>query len=181
MAKVASAVADSKSHARQEQRIAQLVMSVKGLTLNDNFAMVQHIRYLLAVAREHRRIDTTCCLGYATSDGRRWLPDGDYWPEGVYREWSRHFLLKALQSSGYDLCKSPEGEPGQEKIAILGIVLTGEDWVPCHAARRMDDGRWALKSPFLEPLAFSWDELNSGILPGCGVPCVIFRRPVKRT
>ncbi len=47
----------------------------------------------------------------------------------------------AFELVGFEQCESPDHEPGFEKVAIYA----DDDGAPTHAARQLEDGRWASK------------------------------------
>lgn len=92
------------------------------------------------------------CIAWAMhNDNRTWWPapehltggrlGGYFWPFGAPVEESLFAFMRAFGNFGYVPCESDELEPEWEKIAIF----VGPGSAPTHAARQLDNGKWASK------------------------------------
>lgn len=86
------------------------------------------------------------CFAWAAGDTTRvWSPtligSGSFWPPGIPALPSMPGVVEAYRARGFVECRSPELEPGVEKIALFSDSL-GE---PRHAARQLPTGEWTSK------------------------------------
>jgi hypothetical protein len=96
--------------------------------------------------------DAYNCVAWAVGETERvWergSPRPSFWPGGVagasVRGWMRVFELQ-----GYEVCHTPDREPGYEKIAIY---VSRDGSVPNHVARQLEDGGWTSKLGLLEDI-----------------------------
>ena len=84
------------------------------------------------------------CAAWAVGDDSRfWDPSpvGPYfWPEGLPRDRSTATFVLAFETVGFTVCSDDSCEQGIEKIAIYA-----QNGLFQHAARQLEDGRWASK------------------------------------
>jgi hypothetical protein len=87
------------------------------------------------------------CIAWAAGSSSQWWQPiavaPYFWPLGLPRgDYSIANYVDAFRSIGYELCADGELEGGSEKIVLYG----GRDQGSCtHAARQLNDGRWASK------------------------------------
>lgn len=90
------------------------------------------------------------CIAWATGNNDRWWEPTarSYWPPGVVRAGTTvPFLVTAYEALGFLVCQNPDLETGFDKVAIYANA-TGYT----HAARQLQDGRWASKLGELEDI-----------------------------
>jgi hypothetical protein len=86
------------------------------------------------------------CIAWAAGDSQRfWWPTAPpvppyYWPGYAPRAEDLESFRIAFEGMGYLTCEDGSLEPRLEKIAIYSV---GDR--PKHAARQLEDGRWASK------------------------------------
>lgn len=99
------------------------------------------------------------CIAWAAGDdGKWWEPvpgfgsgpilGGNYWPQGVPREYTLESYERAFRRQGYRRCASTDLKPEWEKVALY-VDGTG---IPSHAALQLPSGRWTSKMGFLEDI-----------------------------
>lgn len=97
------------------------------------------------VARRTSEEDPTYnCLAWAAGDARNWWDGNRYWPEGCKYKKTVEAFVKAFETKNYVKCADGALEEGFEKIAIYARAVA-DFQVPTHAARQLEDGRWASK------------------------------------
>lgn len=98
------------------------------------------------------------CIAWAAGHNDAWWwPDPDsYWPESVPRERTIAAFVEAFSTKGYQRCRSARRRAGVEKVAIYVDC----DRLPTHAARQLDDGRWASKLGQWEDIEHDFDGLT---------------------
>ena len=84
------------------------------------------------------------------SDTAHWWeplhPDA-FWPQGAPQAYTTSAYVAAFGLSGYVPCRSPDREPGYEKIALF----VDQQGVPTHAARQLSADYWTSKlGPFID-------------------------------
>jgi hypothetical protein len=112
------------------------------------------------------------CVAWAAEDTARWWwPDVDheaYWPAGVEREETVTGYIRAFATLGFELCASPELEPGFPKIAVFA---TGDK--PKHMARQLSSGIWTSKLGEWWDISHVLDEVESSLY---GKRVILMRR-----
>lgn len=85
------------------------------------------------------------CIAWAFGDNTKWYwPDPDemyFWPENIPRTIEVSSFIELYKLKGYEVCISTSQEIGNEKIAIF----LGNDGLPTHAARQLENGLWTSK------------------------------------
>jgi hypothetical protein len=86
------------------------------------------------------------CFAWAANDNQRvWSPillgSGVFWPPGVPARANLPGVVDAYEMTGFELCATPDVEPGFEKIAIFA----DSEGAPRHAARQLPSGGWTSK------------------------------------
>jgi hypothetical protein len=116
--------------------------------------------------------DYNCIAWAAAVETDWWEPDQFsqyYWPDGVERKYTVKAYTEAYRTIGYEVCDSPEQEPGFEKVAIFSI----QGW-PTHACRQLRNGLWTSKLGQLEDIQHETLDCMSG--PLYGIPNTYMKR-----
>lgn len=120
------------------------------------------------------------CFAWAAGDaGRVWSPSmlgsGVYWPPGIPALPSRSGVIAAYRVCGFEVCDSPEVDPGFEKIAIF----EDDNGEPRHAARQLASGAWTSKlGPHVDIEHQEVDAVGGFFY---GEPRLYMRRPAPET
>ena len=84
------------------------------------------------------------------SDTARWwwpLNQDAFWPQGAPQALTTSAFVAAFGLYGYMPCRSPDREPGYEKIALF----VDQQCAPTHAARQLSADYWTSKlGPFID-------------------------------
>lgn len=83
------------------------------------------------------------CIAWAVRDTDRWWwpdPDDGHWPEGAPVERTVDAFIKAFATKEFAQCDDGSPEEGFEKIAVYANADG-----PTHAARLLDNEKWASK------------------------------------
>jgi hypothetical protein len=100
------------------------------------------------------------CVAWAAGDDQNWWwpqPfDETFWPPDAPRIESVEGFMAAFRTLGYEPCGHSQLEPGFEKVALY----VGEDGLPTHAARQLENGRWTSKLGELEDIEHDLDNLE---------------------
>jgi len=119
------------------------------------------------------------CIAWAAGNSERWWwpvgrPGISYWPKGVPREETVGAFILAFSTLGYVLCQDASLEPGIEKVALFGKVVSGQ-LVPTHAALQLESGEWTSKlGPFEDVTHRRLDAVNG---PAYGQAVSFLARP----
>jgi len=82
------------------------------------------------------------CIAWAYGSNSKWFwpVKRSYWPANVTREATIEAFVELFASIRYQCCDNPSHETEYEKIAIYAL-----DGIPTHAARQLNNGKWASK------------------------------------
>ena len=112
------------------------------------------------------------CIAWAAGASEGWWEyrRGYYWPPGVPRVGTVAAAIQTFESLGFEQCASNDLEPGFTKVAIYGDTAGYT-----HAARQLDDGKWASKIGKLEDI----EHVSLGDLVGSayGDVAAILKKP----
>ena len=113
------------------------------------------------------------CIAWAAGTNERWWEPlrWAYWPPGLVKSGGtvRHLVL-AFEAVGFLTCANGDVELGFEKVAIYS---DGEGYT--HAARQLENGRWASKLGDLEDIEHN--SLNDVAGGDYGAVVGFMRRP----
>ena len=62
------------------------------------------------------------------------------WPAGIRNDESAAAIIDYFATLGYEICPTPDYEPGRHKIAIFE-----DDGEPTHVCRQLPSGKWTSK------------------------------------
>jgi hypothetical protein len=162
-----------------EKRIHRALRTIRAEELRAKFPKLVagiYQRASVATARYN-------CVAFANGDERHWWnPQPQllkpkrryYWPPDIKKEWTLETLIEIFTSTGYEIIKNQEIEPGWEKVAIY---VSLEDMEPSHVAK--SDGRvWKSKLGKGQDIEhYSLDVLEGDTVDEYGiVECVLGRR-----
>lgn len=110
------------------------------------------------------------CIAWAVGDDARFWWPHLFWPPNVKRQRTRKAFVAAFKTKGFVPCDGPDFEFGFEKI-----VLYEKDGLPTHAARLLEDGRWASKLGSSHDITHALNGLNG---ENYGTPAIFLRRQI---
>lgn len=145
------------------------------LNLEAKLPALADAEYEITSPRDH----TYNCIAWAAGDDEFWWEPGIalggyYWPEGLPNAPTVENYERAYKRQGYRACDSGEHEPGFEKVALY----VNAEGTPTHAARQIEDGRWASKCGKLEDIVHSVPDGVGGD-NSYGQVHMFLRRPVR--
>jgi len=109
------------------------------------------------------------CIAWAAGKNEEfWWPGHPDWPTGAPKTDTRLAFIKAFETLGYAKCDNGDLESGFEKI-----VLYEKLGRPKHAARMLEDGRWASKLGTGFDIVHTLEGLKGNEY---GVPALFMRR-----
>ena len=111
------------------------------------------------------------CVAWAAGKTDAWWDHlFGFWPDNISRDGSIAAYVDVFVSLGFELCETPQQEPGFEKIAIYG----GNAGQFTHVARQLPSGLWTSKLGSLEDIEHQ--DLASISIPDYGRPARFLRR-----
>ena len=111
------------------------------------------------------------CVAWAAGETDAWWDHlFGYWPGDASRDGSVAAYINLFASLGFELCATPQHEPGFEKITIYGR----EGGQFTHVAKQLPSGLWTSKLGSLEDIEHR--DLASISVPDYGRPIRFLRR-----
>jgi hypothetical protein len=100
---------------------------------------------------------------------------GHYWPPEAPEDDHVDSYRRVFELQGYEVCDSPDVEPGYEKVA----VYWGRSGP--HAAKQLPDGKWKSKLGDREDIEHNTlDALETdGVVSAYGKVRYILKRPIR--